>query len=57
MGGGAPQMGDAMDRRRQIYKNMRNEIIEADKSAKEKAIAEKMKQMEIKTQQREQERR
>ena len=41
-----------MDRRRQIYKNMRNEIIDADKAAKEKAIADKMKQMEIKAQRR-----
>lgn len=39
-----------------IYKNVRKDILDADQAAKEKSIADKMKKMETKVQQREQDR-
>ena len=39
-----------LDRRREIYKNVRKDILKTDQANKEKAIQEKMRSMELKVQ-------
>ena len=45
-----------MDRRRMIYKNIRNEIIQTDQAAKEAQVKRKMTELESKLAQKEKER-
>ena len=52
-----PPQATELEKRRMIYKNVRKDILDADQAAKEKVIANKMRQMETKVEQREQDRR